>query len=198
MDRMFKEATAFNQNMCPWMEKIPYIQNTDIFSGSGCTYKTTPSSSSASPYCAAATHSRIVPLMYPLMNHLLPIQQLSSHQHRCRPPLIQQLPNRWLPSHQQPNRRPALKNVALISQQHRRSQPRSQPRSQLLQSTSQPALACCETDPDVTAKLKTYQWTVINPTTAKTPSSSCPSTRAISLTSTTRPIEYWQLECGGV
>jgi hypothetical protein len=54
MSNMFYNATAFNQNLCAWKNKILSISRTDIFTGSGCTYQTTPAISS-DPFCAVGT-----------------------------------------------------------------------------------------------------------------------------------------------
>ncbi len=56
MAGMFQFASAFNQNLCPWKNKIPIIKNTDIFTSSGCTYQTTPTSEPPNKtYCAVNT-----------------------------------------------------------------------------------------------------------------------------------------------
>jgi surface protein len=54
MSYMFQHATKFNQNLCAWKDKFPYNNAVDIFSDSGCTYKTTPAviDQVEGPFCA--------------------------------------------------------------------------------------------------------------------------------------------------
>ena len=54
MQYMFNYALVFNQNMCTWKDKIPFISNTQIFNGSGCNNKNTPTTASG-PFCAVDT-----------------------------------------------------------------------------------------------------------------------------------------------
>eukprot|EP00984_Skeletonema_dohrnii_P017552 scaffold8020_cov168-Skeletonema_dohrnii-CCMP3373.AAC.1 len=53
MRYMFYAASAFNQNLCAWKDNFPYSYAYDIFSQSGCTYKTTPTSYQ-SAFCAGS------------------------------------------------------------------------------------------------------------------------------------------------
>eukprot|EP00984_Skeletonema_dohrnii_P024732 scaffold13860_cov106-Skeletonema_dohrnii-CCMP3373.AAC.4 len=53
MANMFNGASAFNQNLCAWKDDFPYDNALDIFLGSGCTDKTTPTSNQ-SPFCAGS------------------------------------------------------------------------------------------------------------------------------------------------
>jgi len=53
MGDMFNGASAFNQNLCAWKDDFPYDSALDIFLGSGCTDKTTPTSNQ-SPFCAGS------------------------------------------------------------------------------------------------------------------------------------------------
>eukprot|EP00985_Skeletonema_marinoi_P023460 scaffold15687_cov85-Skeletonema_marinoi.AAC.1 len=53
MKNMFNGASAFNQNLCAWKDDFPYNNALDIFLGSGCTDKTTPTSNQ-SPSCAGS------------------------------------------------------------------------------------------------------------------------------------------------
>jgi surface protein len=59
MTQMFKTATRFNQNLCPWGSKLPsnfdYARHTtDMFFDSGCANKNKPTDS-AGPWCAVTT-----------------------------------------------------------------------------------------------------------------------------------------------
>eukprot|EP00577_Skeletonema_sp_RCC1716_P019974 CAMPEP_0113390986 /NCGR_PEP_ID=MMETSP0013_2-20120614/10469_1 /TAXON_ID=2843 ORGANISM="Skeletonema costatum, Strain 1716" /NCGR_SAMPLE_ID=MMETSP0013_2 /ASSEMBLY_ACC=CAM_ASM_000158 /LENGTH=313 /DNA_ID=CAMNT_0000274199 /DNA_START=149 /DNA_END=1086 /DNA_ORIENTATION=+ /assembly_acc=CAM_ASM_000158 len=53
MNYMFWGASAFNQSLCAWKDDFPYDSALDIFLGSGCTDKTTPTSN-LSPFCAGS------------------------------------------------------------------------------------------------------------------------------------------------
>ena len=54
MAHMFYKASSFNQDLCAWKNRIPFIENENIFAGSGCNIKTTPTTSDG-PFCAVAT-----------------------------------------------------------------------------------------------------------------------------------------------
>jgi surface protein len=51
---MFEGAAAFNQNLCDWgkIASFPYSTATDMFAGSGCTYKDDPTQATKGPFCA--------------------------------------------------------------------------------------------------------------------------------------------------
>ena len=53
MANMFNGASAFNQNLCAWKDDFPYDNALNVFLGSGCTDKTTPTSNQ-SPFCAGS------------------------------------------------------------------------------------------------------------------------------------------------
>jgi hypothetical protein len=50
---MFNGAISFNQNLCSWKEIYPYSDSREVFTGSGCTYKTNPVLASRGPFCAS-------------------------------------------------------------------------------------------------------------------------------------------------
>jgi hypothetical protein len=54
MYEMFGGAAAFNQNLCDWgkIASFPYSAVTDMFMGSGCTYKADPTQATKGPFCA--------------------------------------------------------------------------------------------------------------------------------------------------
>jgi len=53
MNKMFWEASSFNQNLCAWKDSFPYSNAIDIFLGSGCIIKGDPSSATQGPFCAS-------------------------------------------------------------------------------------------------------------------------------------------------
>jgi hypothetical protein len=61
MRYMFKEASSFNQNICPWGPKLPvtftygtYGETGNMFTGSGCANTNSPTSRTG-PWCAVTT-----------------------------------------------------------------------------------------------------------------------------------------------
>jgi surface protein len=54
MDYMFNGAKAYNQDLCDWgkVASFPYSFATDMFVGSGCTYKAEPIQATKGPFCA--------------------------------------------------------------------------------------------------------------------------------------------------
>eukprot|EP00985_Skeletonema_marinoi_P008895 scaffold4068_cov89-Skeletonema_marinoi.AAC.1 len=68
MKFMFSGASAFNQNLCAWKDDFPYNNALDIFLGSGCTDKMTPTSNQ-SPFCAgSAEDCQAYPYTHPPTN----------------------------------------------------------------------------------------------------------------------------------
>jgi surface protein len=57
MEGMFYGASAFNQNLCQWRSAFPYNYAYDIFTGSGCTNKAKPVSSTKQNWCNVTTCS---------------------------------------------------------------------------------------------------------------------------------------------
>jgi len=54
MEYMFKDASAFNQDLCAWNDTFPYDDASDIFSGSGCTFQDDPNEQQGGPFCASS------------------------------------------------------------------------------------------------------------------------------------------------
>ena len=52
---MFYYASSFNQDLCPWgkIPTFPYDHVNGMFSGSGCTHKSSPSRTNKGPFCAS-------------------------------------------------------------------------------------------------------------------------------------------------
>jgi len=51
---MFYEASAFNQDLCAWSDKLPYDNAFNIFYGSGCTFQNDPNEQQGGPFCASS------------------------------------------------------------------------------------------------------------------------------------------------
>eukprot|EP00985_Skeletonema_marinoi_P006894 scaffold3012_cov99-Skeletonema_marinoi.AAC.5 len=68
MANMFNGASAFNQNLCAWKDYFPYDNAMNVFLGSGCTDKMTPTSNQ-SPFCAgSAEDCQAYPYTHPPTN----------------------------------------------------------------------------------------------------------------------------------
>merc|ERR1712194_749398 len=53
MKDMFHKASSFNQSLCAWEDRFPYIEANDIFVGSGCVFQETPRANERGPFCAS-------------------------------------------------------------------------------------------------------------------------------------------------
>ena len=47
------DAKSYNQNLCEWRKTFPYNAAYNIFTGSGCTYQTSPQEEAMGPFCAS-------------------------------------------------------------------------------------------------------------------------------------------------
>jgi hypothetical protein len=67
MYRMFWSAYSFNQNLCTWgkIPTFPYDTVDVMFSGSGCTYKSSPIRTNKGPFCASDCISSESPTQRP-------------------------------------------------------------------------------------------------------------------------------------
>ena len=54
MEKMFFLATAYNQNLCAWVDEFPYGSATNIFVGSGCNVRGDPHVLQQGPFCASS------------------------------------------------------------------------------------------------------------------------------------------------
>ena len=71
MDRMFYDNEAFNQDLCAWGDKFPYVNAdgniaSDIFAESGCTFQDTPHLDKRGPFCACDRVTQCAPQPTPV------------------------------------------------------------------------------------------------------------------------------------